>query len=499
MRRKTVPVLLAALSACCVLGAQTVTGEGGVPTYAPAASVDDGIMAPTRVRVGVRDGHPVVRWVDHAAASGYLVFRHEAPIDSAEFEKAVEVGKVAPGVGEFEDLPERDGRFFYAVLALDATGNPVVILEPMRNATISGLSVAGTPKAAPVSAPAPAPSTVAGSPAEAPASTAAPAVASAAPSAPSAPSTDGSGAATPPAPIPPPATAPEPAPEPAPATAVATTPVSAIAARVQDDAIRVSWTASTPGSRLVLYRGVSPIVDVASLLAASTVASFEDREGTILDYPVPGIPYYYAIIDDAGLRTGRIVIAGGANATTIAAEIPAGRFRVGLPVASPVSRPIPLPFLSLTRSVSPDGKPISSALDLPSRKPLSAAGLKAEGALLALAPPLERREPELVVLPEDRVLQGSGDEYTLRLIAAQRLLKGEWKAAADDLARYLSIRRDPALEARARFYRGQALAKLGEERAAFFELLLAGPWVGRAGDEWVDWILWRLRAERVGD
>ncbi|MBP7095305.1 MAG: hypothetical protein KBC36_04355 [Spirochaetia bacterium] len=499
MRRKTVPVLVAALAACCVLQAQSVAGEGGVPTYAPASDPADGIMAPTRVRVGVRDGHPVVQWVDHAAATGYLVYRHDAPIDAAEFDRAVEVGRVAPGVGEFEDAPERDGRFFYAVLALDSGGKPVIVLEPMRNATISGLSVAGTPKPAePSPAPAPTPAPTPEAAAGTPVAAAAP-VAETAPPAEPEPETPAAGALPDTPPAAPVAASPAPAAAPAAASpSAATTPVRAIAARVQEDAIRVSWTATAPGSRLVLYRGVSPIVDVASLLAASTVASFEDLEGFILDYPVPGIPYYYAIIDDEGLRTGRIVIARGANATSVAAEVPAGLYRVGLPEASPVSRSIPLPFLYLSRSVSPDGRPLSSTLDLPARKPLSAAGQKAAAELLGYAVPVEAREPELVVLPEDRVLQGSGDEYTLRLIAAERLLKGDWKAAADELARYLSLRRDPALEARARFYRGQALAKLGEEREAFFELLLAEPWVGGAGDAWVDWILARLRTERVG-
>ncbi|HOX17482.1 MAG TPA: hypothetical protein PKW82_03425 [Spirochaetales bacterium] len=507
MRRKTLPVLVAALAACCVLQAQSVAGEGGVPTYAPASGPADGIVAPTRVRVGVREGHPVVQWVDHPTATGYLVYRHDAPIDAAEFDRAVEVGRVAPGVGEFEDAPERDGRFFYAVLALDSGGKPVIVLEPMRNATISGLSVAGTPKPAePSPAPSAPPPPVASPEAAAgtPAVAAAP-IAETATSPETEPETPAAGAVPEPTPAAPSPVAASPAPAAAPATPaagsapVATTPVRAIAARVQEDAIRVSWTASTPGSRLVLYRGVSPIVDVASLLAASTVASFEDLEGYILDYPVPGIPYYYAIIDDEGLRTGRIVIARGANATSVAAEVPAGLYRVGLPEASPVSRSIPLPFLYLSRAVSPDGRPLSSTLDLPARRPLSAAGQKAAAELLGYAVPIEAREPELVVLPEDRVLQGSGDEYTLRLIAAERLLKSDWKAAADELARYLSLRRDPALEARARFYRGQALAKLGEEREAFFELLLAEPWVGSAGDAWVDWILSRLRAERIGD
>ncbi|MBN1241499.1 MAG: hypothetical protein JXA15_02185 [Spirochaetales bacterium] len=490
MRRNIVPFVVAALAAWCALGAQGLPEEDAVPTFAPEAPAEDDIVAPTRVRVGVRDGRPVVRWVDHDAATGYLVYRHDAPIDSARFDEAVVIGRVPQGLGSFEDAPELDGNYFYAVLALDADGDPVVMLEPMRNATVTGLPVTGVPKTSEESsAPQPVPGPVAVSPDVPATSSVSPAAAPAAAPEPTAvPTTPRIAATTPPP------TAGSTAPSSAPRA-----PVRSIAALARDDAIRVSWIADAPGSRLVLYRGVAPIVDVASLLVASTVASFQDREGFILDYPVPGIPYYYAIVDDEGLRTGRIVVSRGSNATTVAAEIPAGRYRVGLPDAAQASRSIPLPYLYLSRSVSPDGKPLLSSLELPPRVPLSAAGEKVASELLGYAVTVPAEAPELVVLPEDRVLQGSGDEYTLRLIAAERLLKEDWKAAADELSRYLSIRRDPSLEARARFYRGQALAMLGEERDAFFELLLAEPWVGGAGDAWVDWLLGRLRTERVGD
>jgi hypothetical protein len=274
--------------------------------------------------------------------------------------------------------------------------------------------------------------------------------------------------------------------------------VSAIAARVQDDAVRITYTGAVPGTRLILYRNVAPILDLAALLASSTVATFEDRGGSAQDYPVPGIAYYYAIVDEESLRTGRIVLQKGANATSVPAEIPAGRFRVGLPSVPPASRSIPLPFLYLSRSVSVDGKPISPNFELPPRKALSPSGEKAVAELLGYARPVDRKLPALAILDEDRRLEGSGDEYTLRLIVAERLAKGAWMSAADELARFLSLSRAPAIEARARLYRGQALAMAGEYREAFFELLLAEPYVGGAGNDWVDWILEELRRSRSG-
>ncbi len=269
--------------------------------------------------------------------------------------------------------------------------------------------------------------------------------------------------------------------------------VESISAARRNDSVVLSYVVSRPGERYVLYRHVEPILSVPKLLEATLVALFEDTSGGFVDYPVPGIPYFYALVEERSLSSGEIKLEAGVNATTEAVTIPAGVYRTGLPAMSEVSRDIPLPYLALSKSVGEDADPIAGAVNVPEPRKLSVETEKALKRALAGVAPAASTAPSLRVFSEDLSQATGAEDYTLGIIVRDKFRKGLYDETADQLARYLSIQRGPNAEARAHFYRGQALAMTGKLRDAFFEFLLAEDRYYVESNEWVNYILSTLR------
>ena len=437
MVRRNILVAAALLLASLGLSGQSapVPKESAV---LPPPAPEERIFAPfpLRIRIGTRPDGVLLTWEEAAdPTAGYSVFRSDSPIDRGSFPAAERLKDLPEGSLEYLDVPPDSRGYYYAVLGRTDQGGVYEVFIPLKNVSIAPVSYV------PPAAPAPEPD---------------------------------------PKPV-------EPAPEPPPA----------VRASSERDGIRVVWEPVRPGRRVVLYRSPSPIRSLSDLLTASWVASAEESPEGILDFPVPGIGYFYALVDDEGLRTGSPELAVGLNVTAESVSVPAGRFRIGLPDIPYASRSLPLPYLSLTRGVEAGSQSLPGNLPVPSpsASPLRPETQKAVSRLGGNGKNLPSSPPELRILPED--LESSavgGEEYTLRTIVRDRLARKDWKGASDELARYLSLNRSPSAAARARFYRGQALAYSGQYREAFFEFLLAQDTLYGPANLWIDWLLDRMKA-----
>lgn len=438
-----------ALSLAVGLGIAAAQGAEAEKVFAPY---------PSRLRVGVREDVVLISWEDSPdVAAGYVVFRHGAEPSAENFADAVMIGDAESGSPAFEYRPPDDAPYYYFVLGRSESGIYEVFI-PLRNASLAPISaqVAAKPAATDAGRASAAPAAV--SPAAAP--TAA-------------------------------ATAPAGA---APADAVrapVAPPVSGVSARVEGDAVRIGFVAEASLGRLVLYRGTVPFKDAQALLSATIAAVLPAGASEYLDYPIPGIDYYYALVPERELLGGRLAVEPGRNATERPALIPAGLYRVGLPSSTSYARSAPLPFLVLTRSVT-DADPLIREDLAPRPRPVSAATEKAVGSLVAaagLAPSFPK--PDITIFPED-LKTGPGSDFSLYTISAGSLARGSYEQAARELNLYLSLPRSPAATARARFYRGQALAMAGAWREAFFELLRAEDSHYLAVQPWLDYVLFQL-------
>jgi hypothetical protein len=263
------------------------------------------------------------------------------------------------------------------------------------------------------------------------------------------------------------------------------TMIFSLRAAVQGDGVVISFRTMDGSKNPVLYRGVQPIGSAADLLGAVIVQTGIGSPFT--DYPVPGIPYYYAVIFEEDLLAGQVSIFPGRNATTEAAEVPPGRYRVGLPKAADQIRPMPLPLIALN-AVVPGAGGLS---EIPVPVPLSTPVAKALADIKpAPAAPAPEKSPQ--AFSQDTQSVSGGEAYTLGAIVGDPFAKRDWDRAREELLRFLSLPRSGGIEARARFYLGQVYYFSGRPREALFEFLSAQyAYPAEAGD-WIQASLAKL-------
>ncbi|MDR2029600.1 MAG: hypothetical protein LBP93_08705 [Treponema sp.] len=273
--------------------------------------------------------------------------------------------------------------------------------------------------------------------------------------------------------------APVPAEAPAAGPAPADTAISSIEALIEGDAVIVSYQTRDTAKNAVLYRSVRPMERMADLLNAVIVQS--GISSPFVDYPVPGIPYYYAVVFGEDISSGTAALFPGYNTTRTAVEVPPGKYRIGLPEPQTGIRSMPLPLISLYTAV-PGAEGLA---ETPPPAPLSPEAAKAIGSIRTV----QRRTPEPVrkkrAFDQDLETPAGGEEYPLRSIVQDSFAKGDWKSSIEELHRYLSLPRSRTSEARARFYLGQAYYFSGAPREALFEFLFVQSYYPEEAREWV--------------
>ena len=243
--------------------------------------------------------------------------------------------------------------------------------------------------------------------------------------------------------------------------------ISGLAARVEDDKIIITFnTDRAEGSPQngILYRSLYPIRQPGDLLNAVIVQS--GINSPFEDYPLPGLPWYYALVSEDEIRGGRAGIYPGRNTTTEAASIAGEEAPVAL---TQQVRSMPLPAMSLYNAV-----PWSDHLsELTMPVPLSEEAARAVDAtrVATAAPPPPEKKPR--VFARDLAEPSGGEDSALMRIVQSSFVERDWRTAHDELQRYLSLPRSADAERRARFYLGQTCYFSGKYREALVEFLSA--------------------------
>jgi hypothetical protein len=248
----------------------------------------------------------------------------------------------------------------------------------------------------------------------------------------------------------------------------------------EGDKVIISFNAEE-GKQLVLYRSVRPFKETRDLLSAAIVQS--GISSPFIDYPVPGISYYYIVIPEADIISGTLTILPGINTTTQSVEVAADQ-RTGLRNLGPGLRSRPLPQISL-QTASPG---MNAFNEMPPRTELSPEAAK----VLEDIPPLGGKSGPLKnprVFKEDLETPAGGEEYILRSIVQGLFSRKEWESAKDELIRYLVLPRSKPPEARARFYLGQCYYFTGLYRESLFEFLSVRNDYPAETTEWIQSVL----------
>ncbi len=271
--------------------------------------------------------------------------------------------------------------------------------------------------------------------------------------------------------------------------------VTSLQAHLSGRSIELSFKSSAPNRELVVYRGTSPIENETDLLSALSVGVLPSSRTSFEDTPVPGISYYYAIIDSSMLADGKVTLAPGENTTTAGIEVPIKTNASGQIEYAP-KRPRPLPFLTLGSNLETGTRLAGSTPSaMPEETPLSRPTTAAVDSLLGSLPPQKPVEMKPSVLDSEKgAVAGGGEEYTLKSIVDGPFSASDWKKAISALSGYLNIRHSQPVENRARYYLGQAYYFAGDYRQSFLEFLFVENALYPEVQPWMDALLRELHS-----
>ncbi|MCL1817958.1 MAG: hypothetical protein FWG35_03440 [Spirochaetaceae bacterium] len=284
-----------------------------------------------------------------------------------------------------------------------------------------------------------------------------------------------------------------------------------IAARAEDDKIVVTFAASRADRDLMLFRSTSPILSSGELLITREARRVKSLETRITDYPVAGIPYYYALVDEKILGQGNIRLEAGRNATRIPAEIPlregtAARgpgaessspedlHPLSLFVSADSSRSMPLPLYILESKVSADGdlSQPASALVPPYRR-ISLAAENASAGILARTSPPFHEQPRPTLLATDTTRAVSREDYALATVLKSSFAEKNWTETERLCENFLSMHISDDARARGRFYKAQALFFQKKYTESFMDFLLAETAYPAESRDWIEKVLDAMR------
>ena len=227
--------------------------------------------------------------------------------------------------------------------------------------------------------------------------------------------------------------------------------ISGIDAVSQGERIAITFNRGNVKSAAI-YRSIRPIAQRADLLGSVILQT--KVSPPYIDYPVPGISYYYAVVSEDDLVNGTAEIIPGQNAT----KSPVQAFRNGVDM-----RAIPLPQMS-PHAVFSEVSPCPEI-----NQPNSQAAL----ALVNIpsGPRGEELKRPRVFARDLEVFSSGSEECLLSSLVKGSFVAKNWDAARRELTSFLALPRSPEIQARARFYLGQSCYFLRLPREGLFEFL----------------------------
>jgi|GEM_PF-1639812 len=261
--------------------------------------------------------------------------------------------------------------------------------------------------------------------------------------------------------------------------AVAAT-ISGISATATDDSVDVQFQSSKPNREVIIYRSSTTILDQQDLIDASAIATITSAKQEYIDYPLGGIPYYYAVLDAELAKAGAFDFISGKNTLTDPVELPVGSQVISRDT-SVKNRITPLPYLFINSSVFGNKRSeyISTINFSEAPKQLSSDISTIWSRLdKKLSPSKSKDKPVPDILPSDRKTEASSNESQLSKVIHRSFPDDPgnrlaWQNAEKQLASFFNISRTKEVLTRAHYYMGQVYFFQGKYKEAFFEFIMA--------------------------
>jgi hypothetical protein len=230
---------------------------------------------------------------------------------------------------------------------------------------------------------------------------------------------------------------------------------------------------------------VAPIRRTQDLLNAVIVQS--EISSPFTDYPVPGIPYYYALVLEDELTRGSVTLSSGYNTTERPVTVKTENQKSGLGESQREIRSMPLPLISIYNAVPGS----DSSAEIPKEIPLGASAAKAVSDIKK-APPSYQTVKRPRAFKRDLEAPAGGEDAAIRTIVQGPFIKKDWQGTKNELIRYLSLSHSDSAAARARFYLGQAYYFSGNYKEALIEFLGVQNLYPNEANEWIEAVLAKM-------
>jgi len=256
--------------------------------------------------------------------------------------------------------------------------------------------------------------------------------------------------------------------------------ISSLQAVAKAQEILISAHTTDSSRPVILFRSTDALVTRKDLADATRIKIFTNETIELRDHVVPGIPFYYALVDEKLYESGSSVLLYEGSVT----EKPV---TISLEEWSPekahtfqyASKHVPLPLLNIQLDIEtgkklPDpGMPVSS-VDLTPGTAQALADLNLGKSMT----PSVWRQPYL--LPVDRTGEALETSWVKDLIES-----GDWKTLADKSEQQLKESFDSEIRSRLHFYNGEAHYFSGDLEFAFMEFLSAREGYYKESNDWM--------------
>ena len=252
----------------------------------------------------------------------------------------------------------------------------------------------------------------------------------------------------------------------------------------RNQSVAITWETDPRGSAAIIYRSTQAFEDITALARATIVAAGDEAASPYIDYPVPSVPYYYAVLPESVVKSGAVSFRYGENTNELPVEV-LGEF-AGAPSGAKASvRDIPLPRINIPGSGGLQGAAFSDEAEK------AVADMTSSIARQASSRARQSRDVPFRFAEDTAGISG-GEEAALKSILDAHLESENWQDLAADLSQFLSLRRTEEVTARARFYLGEASFFLGNYSDALESFLLARKAYPAKAAEWIQKTLKRL-------
>ncbi|HUJ75528.1 MAG TPA: hypothetical protein VL359_11745, partial [bacterium] len=253
------------------------------------------------------------------------------------------------------------------------------------------------------------------------------------------------------------------------------------------DSIEVSFSSSSRSRDLLLFWGPHPFTRPEDLLSATKTTPLDPGTIRYVLPVLPGIDYWFAVLDAGLFKLGQAPLNRGANTTGYPVQLQVTTSH-GLPAPSTSPRRgIPLPSLAILRGVQ-TGEVIggSDPAELPQPQAITDDTRQAIEQLRKDLPgaPVPPMKPQ--ILPSDTTPTPGSELARLQEIIQGPFQAGDWSGAQGRLLDFLSLPRNPDIADRASYYLGQVYFFQGQARDALMAFLDAQDTFYQESAPWID-------------